>query len=145
MKRMLTITIDSFNELLNESIKWRGYDDFKSYQEKDDMEFHDFLPLRPKETGVPVEILLDDGSSYQRHEHPLFAYFKNGYNREDDYLPISVSYNPQIMVANPKLKISNEDLDKVKSFISSNKNGIEDLANEVIRGREFYYNVMKRL
>lgn len=145
MKTKLTITNDSFKELLNESIKWRGYDNFKSYQEEDDMEFHEFLPLRPKETGVPVEILLDDGSSYQRHEHPLFAYFKNGYNREDDYLPISVSYNPQIMAANPKLKISNEDFMKVKAFIRINKVGIENLATEKIRGREFYYKVMKKL
>lgn len=140
MKTRLIITEDSFNELLKESVKWRGYDNFKAYQEEDDMEYLEFRTLKPFRTGVPVEILIDDGLSYQRHNHPLFAYFRNGYSFSDGFIPISISNNPQIMIPNPNLRIGNEELNSIKSFIRMNKKNIELVANKKLSGTDFVLN-----
>ena len=120
---------------------WRGYDNFVDYQKEDDMEMMEYLKIWPEDSGIPIELWVDDGGSYIRHNHPLWLYFRNGKTMKDDFIPISINDNPQIMINNPKLKIDNVTLIKIKTFIRRNKVNIIKLAKGKILNTDFLDNI----
>lgn len=120
---------------------WRGYDNFVDYQKEDDMEMMEYLKIWPEDSGIPIELWVDDGGSYIRHNHPLWLYFRNGKTMKDDFIPISINDNPQIMINKPKLKIDNVTLIKIKTFIRRNKVNIIKLAKGKILNTDFLDNI----
>lgn len=120
---------------------WRGYDNFVDYQKEDDMEMMEYLKIWPEDSGIPIELWVDDGGSYIRHNHPLWLYFRNGKTMKDDFIPISINDNPQIMINNPKLNIDNVTLIKIKTFIRRNKVNIIKLAKGKILNTDFLDNI----
>lgn len=120
---------------------WRGYDNFVDFQKEDDIEMMEYLKIWPEDSGIPIELWVDDGGSYIRHNHPLWLYFRNGKTMKDDFIPISINDNPQIMINKPKLKIDNVTLIKIKTFIRRNKVNIIKLAKGKILNTDFLDNI----
>lgn len=129
-------------EYIKERItSWRGYNDFDKYQKEDEMELMEFLKIWPDDSGIPVELWVDDGGSYIRHDHPLWLYFRNGKTIKDKFIPVSINDNPQIMVKNPKLNIDKTTFIKIITFIRRNKKNIIKLAKGQILNTDFLNNI----
>lgn len=129
-------------EYIKERItSWRGYDNFDKYQKEDDTEMMEYLKVWTDVSGIPVELWVDDGGSFIRHNHPLWLYFRNGKSIKDDFIPVSINDNPQIMVKNPKLNIDKTTFIKIITFIRRNKKNIIKLAKGQILNTDFLNNI----
>lgn len=85
-----------------------------------------------------MSIFVDDGGSYIRHNHCLLLFARNGYERSDcEFIPFRVSESPVILDDVIELKISDDDVLKVRDFVVSNLKKLKDLADRKISQMEF--------
>ena len=80
--------------------------------------------LRKFETGLPVNIWVDEGNSYLQSDHSKRIKIqpdKSEHPNSRYMIPICISDDPQIMVKNPNLHLSQYDIDLIKEFIKLNK------------------------
>ena len=140
MKRFY-LTEQQVKYIKEKETSWRGYANFDEYQKEDEMELMEFLKIWPDDSGIPVELWVDDGGSYIRHDHPLWLYFRNGKTIKDKFIPVSINDNPQIMVKNPKLNIDKTTFIKIITFIRRNKKNIIKLAKGQILNTDFLNNI----
>lgn len=56
-----------------------------------DDELMEYARLRKSNTGLDVDVFVDDGGAYKRYGHPLWVYVRNGYSNDDPVFPIVVS------------------------------------------------------
>ena len=89
----------------------------------------EFCRLRPSDTGLSVEIFLDDGGAYKRNNHPLQVYVQNDYGNVANVLPIEVEASSHNTILPTNMGISSADHQKVLEFISKNKDLIKQLAD----------------
>ena len=89
----------------------------------------EYCRLRPSDTGLGVDIFLDDGGAYKRNIHPLLVYMQNDYGNVAEVLPIEVEASCHITLPPPNIGISFDDYQKVLEFIGKNKNLIKQLAD----------------
>ena len=143
IQKIIKETINKFikNKLNENNFNWRGYYNYEEYQAEDADELMEYSLLKPKFSGLNVDLYIDDGGAYIRHEHPLWVYFRNGYSKNDNVLPVSIDNNPQILVSNYNLNISKFDLDSIKEFIRQNANLLVSFANDELSHIEFFDNI----
>lgn len=98
----------------------------------------EYCRLRPSDTGLSVDIFLDDGGAYKRNKNPLLAYMQNDYGDVAKVLPIDVESANRITSAPPNLGILFTDYQKVLEFVSKNKELIRQLADGQIEHLDFY-------
>lgn len=105
----------------------------KSYHLDSIDELMEFMWLRPQKTQLNVDIFVDDGMSYIRHEHELLLFVRNGYDKHvNEFIPFSVSQNPVVLDDEIDFKISYEDIFSVQDFILANLSLLKALANRNI-------------
>lgn len=114
------ITFEEYQNLIKEQVNWEYYNDFGSYRKLNNDETFEYMRLHSYETGLNVNILLDDEASFEKRNHPLWLYIQNGYDDTNDILPISISKNPQLLVPIERVKINYDDIEKIKMFIIRN-------------------------
>lgn len=140
-KHMSDVQADKFN---NEFYRqYYGEDDKENNNgnyEFDDDELMEYCLLSPKDTGLPMECYADDGGSWKGRNHPLWFLMVNGYGDEPEVVPFTVCNNPQI-VGNYNIKVRQNDVDNVRSFIIQNLNGIISLGNGEINSGVFEDNM----
>ena len=101
-------------------------------------ELLEYMWLRPNETNLNVDIFVDDGGSYLRHEHELLLFVRNGYDTSvQEFIPISVSQTPMILNENIERNISAKDITEVLHFIVKNQEALQALADREISQIEF--------
>ena len=121
---------------------WLYYNDFKSYIERYGMERFEYWGLGNDLTGLPFEIYIDYCKSYIYKTHPLWLYFTNGIGLEsnDEWIPITVSDEPQIMCNGTTYggwEFSYDDFSKLKEFIIKYRPVLQAIANGEIEPMEF--------
>ena len=127
-------------ELTEKELLWEYYNKFDTYRKQNQEDIWEFHGLKKDDTGLPVNIFVDDGSSYKMRNHPLWVYFQNGYDDnwgDKEFLPISVSVSPKLLT-NKKIKISSSDLKRVVKFIVVNRTILKKLADEKINQLSFW-------
>jgi len=106
------------------------YDTLEEYRLANSEEMWQYERISPKESGLSVDIFVDDDASYQSHNHPQWIYFRNSYNSEScDYVPILISKEPEIPLQNHRLNISLDDLRKIKQYIVQNYHALLQMAD----------------
>lgn len=111
---IIKLTESQYRLLLENSRKWKYYDNYKEYRRLNDEDTYRYLMFPQKTTGLSVQIWIDDEAAYIMDNHPLWIYFKNGNNGNLE--PMSVSRNPQII--NDELYfVINDNDDKSKNLI----------------------------
>ena len=101
-------------------------------------ELMEYMWLRTKVTLLNVDVFVDDGGSYVRHEHELLLFIRNGYEKfVNEFIPVSISQNPVILANEMTYNISNDDIITVKNFIIANSSLLQALADRRITHMEF--------
>lgn len=95
--------------------------------------------LRKIDTGLNVDILIDDGGAYEIHNHEIICFMRNGYNNEKDYIPISISKMPQILI-NKTLNVDIKDIQEVFYFIRINYEALLNMGIDMYDSHEDFYN-----
>lgn len=84
-------------------------------------ELMEFMWLKPGVTGLNVDIFVDDGMSYERNNHVLLLFIRNGNDKTaNSFIPMSVSDKPCVLDGEMDLNISHDDILAVQDFIRSN-------------------------
>ena len=112
--------------------------DTETYRLSDLDELMEYYWLRPQMTGVNADIFVDDGSTYKRRGHPLVVIVRNGYGRECcDFFAVSVGHNPEVLTCNLEMKLPEDVLDDVLTFVSVNADLLKSFADELYEHGEF--------
>lgn len=140
--RQIKITNNQYKFLLEESRRWKYYENYKEYRNLNDDDTYFFMIIPPKTTGLSVPIWVDDEASYVMNNHPLWIYFKNGDN--GDIEPMSVSRNPQILNKHFKQNISDDELRRIRCYVIQNFEAITQFSNMEIGLDKFYDLIEKK-
>lgn len=101
-------------------------------------ELTEYMWLKPSITTLDYDIFVDDGEAYVRGNHPLLIFVRNGKNKSiNEFIPISVSNNPQILDNNIVTTLSPEELYIIRNFIITNKELLETLSHGKLLPDEF--------
>lgn len=103
----------------------------------------EYCRLRPSDTGLGVNIFLDDGGAYQRNNHPLQVYMQNDYGDVSNVLPIDVEESSPNTLPPTNVAISFADYQKVLEFIRKNKDQIKQLADGKIEHLDFLRSIQR--
>lgn len=147
MGEKILINKDQLELLINESINriklWKNDNGYKKFCKK--YPDHTFLYCRylPEETGLDVDILLNEGNNYCEGDQPLWLYFDNNLPRKEHYdlIPVAIHrFRPFILDGSDRVKIPNKSLDKIYKFIRENYYAIVNYSN-----RNINYDLMSEL
>ena len=98
--------------------------------------FMEYARLGTDMTGLKVEIFVDDGGAYLRNQHSLWAYARDGYYNQHEYVRIVVSDPPNVL--DQPRHIATADLNKTVEFIKHHAALLHRLANGDLTHQEFY-------
>lgn len=102
-------------------------------------ELMEYAWLKPKDSGLKLDIFVDDGFAYVRGEHPLLLFVRNGFGRScSSFFPISISEKPQILDSDIIINVDNSYILGIYNLIQTNVEHLRDLANKKITINEFF-------
>lgn len=85
--------------------------------------------LRPQITHLCVDIFVDDGGSYLRHNHDLLLFARNGYTKQvNEFIPFSVSMQPAILDKTIRIALTSDKIIEIENFIKTNLSSLQSLA-----------------
>lgn len=104
----------------------------------------EYLWLRPSDTGLNVDVFVDDGGSYRRDGHRLILIARNGYSESvDEFLYFSIERFPKILNREISINISHNDVYGIARFIQNNLKTLQGLADDKISQRDFVDSLRK--
>lgn len=107
------------------------------YNLQDEEELFEFMWLKPSKTGIPVDLFIDDGGSFQRNSHPILLFARNGFSKTiNDFISITISKTPKVISDN-EIAIGNPILNAIFYFIKSNEKSLRKIALGKISHSEF--------
>lgn len=140
MKKIIRLTEDELHSIIKESVEKIIYENYNIDSLDELMEY---MWLRPKITNLNVDIFVDDGGSYLRHNHELLLLVRNGYDKNvSEFIPFSISNNPMILDDTIDFMISYDDIFNIQDFIVANVDALQALANRQI-GQVAFVNAIK--
>lgn len=106
---------------------------------KDPDELLGYMWLKPHVTGLAIDVFVDDGRTYAMHGYEPLIYVRNGYGREvNEFIPFSIKDDQQILDATIDIKLTNEVLTDVQSFIRQNAETLMGFADDEMDVNEFH-------
>lgn len=124
--------IDEIREMMN-TVKNTAYND----------DMVEYSTIQPMYTGLNVDLFVDSGLAYKHNNHIPIVFVRDGYGKEENFMPISISQNPSLVTNNAPKIISREDLNSALIFIRSNYEGLLLLANDESSVSDFISNIKK--
>ena len=100
-------------------------------------EFHNFAGLAKEDTGLSVDIFLDQCESYKEFNHPFWLYFRNSYGNLKNYIPITIQ-DKKVLFGNKKTNVYQKDIIDVIKFIDTHYNDICAIAEEKMDVYDLY-------
>ncbi|MCL2704733.1 MAG: hypothetical protein FWE72_00810 [Spirochaetaceae bacterium] len=107
------------------------------------------LSLMKKWTNLPANVLIDDGGLWTNIGNKQIILFQinNNYYRDfNKIIPMSIENEPQILVKNVKIDLSNFEIEQIKDFVKKCQKELIQIADdydhseffEKIRNKGFY-------
>jgi hypothetical protein len=124
----------------NETRRKRGFMIIVEEQGLSDLE--EMAGLRKPDTGLPVNLWLDETGAYKRTGHWKRIKFQGDHGNvinPKSLFTMTISDNPQIMPpdAEMKIKLPRKDIERVKIFVKNNANLLSKLADQKITFIQF--------
>lgn len=124
------------NEVINSYLKENLV--MENYKLNDLDELMEYMWLKPQYSKLNVDIFIDDGGAYERYDHPLLLYVRNGYDRSvNSFIPFSVSEKPFVLDDDIDFNISYDDIYSVMDFIQFNLDILIAMSKSQISHDEF--------
>jgi hypothetical protein len=100
-------------------------------------ELEEMSTLKKADTGLPVNIWVDDTGAYIRGRHAKRIKFQGDYGNKTNagnlFSMILSKDDPQIPAKQiPRLRLSTKDVDAVKTFVKNNADLLDKLSDEKI-------------
>jgi hypothetical protein len=110
--------------------------------ERQDKQLEEMAGLKKPDSGLPVNLWLDDSHAYIRGRHAKRIKFQGDYgnntNAGNMFSMMISQDNPQIPAKQlPKLKLPAKDIDAIKTFVRNNADILDKLADEKIDIADF--------
>jgi hypothetical protein len=110
--------------------------------ERQDKQLEEMAGLKKPDSGLPVNLWLDDSHAYTRGRHAKRIKFQGDYgnntNAGNMFSMMISKDNPQIPAKQlPKLKLPARDIDAIKAFVRNNADLLDKLADEKITFANF--------
>jgi hypothetical protein len=89
--------------------------------------------LTKKNTGLPVDIWIDEGRTFTRNGHEKRIKFQGDKSDPDthNWIPLTVSDNPEIPIKNVKHDLTEQELNTIKLFVVTNLDILLKHGNEI--------------
>jgi hypothetical protein len=105
-------------------------------------ELEEMAGLKKADSGLPVNLWLDDSGAYIRGRHAKRIKFQGDYGNKTNagnmFSMMISKDDPQIPVKQlPKLKLPARDIDAIKTFVRNNADLLDKLADEKITFMNF--------
>lgn len=127
------IVREAINEVFNKTV---------NYKMQSTDELMEYAWIKPNISKLKLDIFVDDGFAYQRGQHPLILFARNGYDKScDTFIPITVCSEPRITDQDMDIFVNFEDIYAIQDFIELNYHLLVQLANEKISLDEFVINL----
>jgi hypothetical protein len=112
-------------------------------ERKDYDELEEMAGLRKPDSGLPVNLWLDDSEHYKRAGHWKRIKFQGDYGNKanpGNMFNMTISENPEIMPPEieSKIKLPTKDIEKIKTFVKNNVDLLSKLADQKITFIQFY-------
>jgi hypothetical protein len=106
-------------------------------ERKDYDELEEMSGLRKPDTGLPVNLWLDETGAYKQGGHWKRIKFQGDYSNNinrNNLFSMTISDDPQIMPpeAESKIKLPAKDIEKIKLFVKNNTGLLSKLADQKI-------------
>jgi hypothetical protein len=111
---------------------------FKEKSPQDELE--EMAGLRKTDTGLPVNLWIDDSSNYKRSGHWKRIKFQADYRNKvnpGNLVNMTISENPEIFPPNVNVKLPAKDIELIKTFVKNNFKLLSKLADQEISFFEF--------
>jgi hypothetical protein len=110
--------------------------------ERQDKQLEEMAGLKKPDSGLPVNLWLDDSHAYIRGRHAKRIKFQGDYgnntNASNMFSMMISKDDPQIPAKQlPKLKLPARNIDAIKTFVRNNADLLDKLANEKITFMNF--------
>lgn len=143
MAKKLIITETELRKINKEEIE-KQLNNTMSYRMEDTDEINEYMWLKPNLTNVGVDIFVDDGGAYLRHNHELLLFARNGYGRGTaDFIPFSISNKPKVLDDDMDFNIAYDVIFSIQDFIQANLYALKSLADERISQEMFVQSINK--
>lgn len=86
----------------------------------DDSSLYGFNQITKENSGLPVDIEIDNAKIYEYTQTPLALYFRNSYLKEEEWLPIDYRYPFRLLFESKELNITLSDYYKLCIFVNKN-------------------------
>lgn len=107
-------------------------------------ELNEYMWLKPNITGIDVDIFVDDGGAFSRHEHVLLLFARNGYGRNcNSFIPFSVENKPRVTDSEMDFNIPYDIIFSIQDFIQNNLDALINLAHGKISQETFIQSIVK--
>jgi hypothetical protein len=85
--------------------------------------------LTRDETGLPVDIWIDEGNTFIKSGHGKRIKFQGDKSNQNtnNWIPLTINENPQIPIKNVKHNLDNKDLNMIKEFVITNYEALNKL------------------
>jgi hypothetical protein len=112
-------------------------------ERKQQDELEEMAGLRKSDSGLPVNLWLDDSSYYKRAGHWKRLKFQGDYGNKvnpENMFTMTVSKNPEIMPksAETQIKLPARDIEEIRRFIKNNYELLSKLADQEISAFDFF-------
>jgi hypothetical protein len=116
-------------------------------ERKQQDELEEMAGLRKPDSGLPVNLWLDETGAYKQSGHWKRIKFQGDYSNNinrNNLFSMTISNDPKIMPpeAESKIKIPKKDIERIKDFVKNNAELLSKLADQKITFIQFY-NQMK--
>jgi hypothetical protein len=99
------------------------------------------LSLMKKWTYFPANILIDDGGLWTNIGNKkiiLFQVNNSEYRDFDKIIPMSIENEPQILIKNEKIDLSNYEIEQIRNFVIKCQEELIQLADDKINKLKFF-------
>ena len=96
----------------------------------------EYAKLGKEMTGLNIGIYADDGRAFERNQHDIWVFARDGYGDEGQFVRILVSDEPTVL--DIPQRITADDLQQVINFIKNHVETLRQFATDEIDHLAFY-------
>ena len=115
----------------------RSGKDFMTEHEnlQENMKLEEMSILFKRDSGLPVNLWLDDSGTWKKAGHWKRIKFQSTHGNKTisrEMIPMSINDDPQILVNNPKMELSQSEINLIRQFVIDNKDLLNKLSDQEI-------------